>query len=224
MAGNMIPQQRPGDCAPFVDPNQTAATSAHVWHPAQRGATLDGTANRLAPRSPLHTGIDFLRLPTLSRLFIDADGLQIAVLRSGRRELVLRVAGDSLLEGPVDLALRIDGVDEISRAARTLPLANELLLLSTLVAPRSGQVRTGQSGLGESGPVPPHYRRLRHALVALDGSLAGARQRQIAAAMFGHDIAEAAWRNNDLSYKQRTRRAIQYGRLLSAGGYRTLLR
>jgi Uncharacterized conserved protein (DUF2285) len=172
----------------------------------------------------LHAGIDFLRLPALSRLFIDADGLQIAIMRSGRRELVLRIAGDSILEGPVELSLRIDGVAGISRAARTIPLANELLLRRTQVAPRSGQVWTGQSGSGSSGTVPPYYRRLRHALVALDGALAGARQREIAAAMFGYDIAEAAWRENDLSYKQRTRRAIQYGRLLSAGGYRTLLR
>jgi hypothetical protein len=224
VAETMIPQPRRGACAPFADPNQTVATSSHVWHPAQRGSTLEGTATRHTPQSTLHKGIDFLRLPTLSRLFIDVDGLQIAVLRSGCRELVLRIVGDSILEGPVELSFRIDGLDGISRAARTIPLANELLLSRTQVVPRPGQVRTGQSGSGPSGPVPSHYRRLRHALVALAGSLAGVRQREIAAAMFGHDIAEAAWRENDLSYKQRTRRAIQYGRLLSAGHYRTLLR
>jgi hypothetical protein len=42
--------------------------------------------------------------------------------------------------------------------------------------------------------------------------------------MFGREIAEVAWRDNDLSYKQRARRAIKHGHWLSAGGYRTLLR
>jgi hypothetical protein len=195
------------------------ATSSHIWHPAQHGATLSGAATRHAPHSAADTGIDFLKLPLLSRLFVDVDGLQIIVLRSARSELVMHVGGDSILEGPVDLSLRIDGLDGIRRATRTIPLANDFLQPPAWTASRPGHDGAVQSGL-----VPPHYRRLRHALIALDGSLAGVRQREIAAAMFGRDIAEAAWRDNDLSYKQRTRRAIQYGRQLSAGGYRTLLR
>lgn len=65
--------------------------------------------------------------------------------------------------------------------------------------------------------------RLRNALIALDGSLAGATQRDIAIAVFGKDVVNEDWENGVHSYKSRTRRLIKKGRKLMEKDYLNLL-
>lgn len=64
---------------------------------------------------------------------------------------------------------------------------------------------------------------LRDALIALDGHLAGATQRQIAGEIFGAECVEEDWATGVKSYKSRTRRLIQKGVELMENGYRNLL-
>jgi hypothetical protein len=61
-------------------------------------------------------------------------------------------------------------------------------------------------------------------LLALDGYQAGASKREIATVLFGHDVADQAWRKGDFSLKQQVHRAVAKGRALSDGGYLALLR
>lgn len=60
------------------------------------------------------------------------------------------------------------------------------------------------------------------ALQALDGIEAGASQREIAAALFGHDRVAAEWRP-DSELRAQVRYLLQRGRSFVEGGYRDLL-
>ncbi|WP_350090804.1 DUF2285 domain-containing protein [Thalassobaculum sp.] len=74
-----------------------------------------------------------------------------------------------------------------------------------------------------SFPAEPRGRRLRVVLQALDGWLAGATNREIAAALFGRRRVDADWRDPRDHLRDQVRRAIRRGRALMAGGYRRLL-
>lgn len=66
--------------------------------------------------------------------------------------------------------------------------------------------------------APVHMRMLQ----ALDGSLAGASQRDIAAALFGNEAIEQRW-YSDSELRAQVRHLIRKGRLLMLGEYRRLL-
>lgn len=70
----------------------------------------------------------------------------------------------------------------------------------------------------------PHSDLLKRALIALDGSLAGAPQRQIAMAIFGASAVSEKWDAPGRPLRDKVRRAIRTGRRLMSGGYRNLLR
>ena len=70
----------------------------------------------------------------------------------------------------------------------------------------------------------PRWVRLRRALQVLDGSLAGATQREIAAAVFGSHRVERDWTDPRDHLRDQVRRAIHRGRALMAGGYFQLLK
>jgi hypothetical protein len=60
-----------------------------------------------------------------------------------------------------------------------------------------------------------------HALQALDATLVGASQRQIAIGLFGPQAVAADW-HADGALRSRIRRLVRHGRLLMCGGYRRL--
>lgn len=75
------------------------------------------------------------------------------------------------------------------------------------------------------GALPPQRRaRLVTTLRALDGRMAGASTREIAAALFGSDRVPAGpeWKAHDL--RSRAKRLVASGLALMNGGYRELLR
>ena len=73
-------------------------------------------------------------------------------------------------------------------------------------------------------PPDPRGPRLTLILRALDGSLAGKSQREIAEMLVGPERAEADWRHPGQHLRDRVRRAVRRGRALMNGGYRVLLR
>lgn len=72
-------------------------------------------------------------------------------------------------------------------------------------------------------PIEPRHQRLRFALRALDGTLAGAGHRDIATALFGHARVQADWNDPGDHLRDRIRRAIRRGQQLMNGEYRRLL-
>ena len=81
---------------------------------------------------------------------------------------------------------------------------------------------TGQ--LDDRVSLDPRSHRLFMIMRALDASLAGATQRDIAAMLVGSERAEADWRHPGQHLRDRVRRAVSRGHALMNGGYLTLLR
>lgn len=65
--------------------------------------------------------------------------------------------------------------------------------------------------------------KLKNALIALDGQLAGVSQRRIAEVIFGVETVRLDWDKGPRSYKSKTRRLIKKGVSLMKTGYRDLL-
>jgi hypothetical protein len=168
-------------------------------------------AHRAPPDPQQRCDVDFSQLTTARRILIDPSGTEHIVLQSQRHTITLRSQGMSVIDAPVNLSFLIHGLSSIATAPRLLRLARSLL------DPNS------DAKLQQPGPAP-WYPKLREALLALDGDLAGATQREIAAVLYGQHIADEAWRCGNFSLKQRVRRAIAKGRALSAGGYVDLLK
>tara|TARA_B100000614_G_scaffold188033_1_gene169015 strand:- start:1283 stop:2158 length:876 start_codon:yes stop_codon:yes gene_type:complete len=66
--------------------------------------------------------------------------------------------------------------------------------------------------------------KLRDAIIALDGELAGVPRRRIASAIFGENLVAEDWDGGVNSYKQRTKRLVDKGLSLMRYGYKKLLR
>ena len=169
----------------------------------------------LARRAPIDTerrpDVDLGRLGTVSGILIDASGTEHIVLRAGFHTITLRNQGVSMIDAPVNLTFFTDGLPGLAIAPRLLRLARLLLDPAQ------------RSKLEPTAPAPWH-RKLREALVALEGYQAGAQQREIAAVLLGRDMADEAWRKGNYSIKQQVHRAVAKGRALSDGGYLGLLR
>ncbi len=89
--------------------------------------------------------------------------------------------------------------------------AIELQLAALNTAPEASHPRPSRTALAHM-----------HALQALDGVLAGASQREVAAAVFGRQaVAERWYADGDL--RAHVRRTIRAGKALMRGGYRRLL-
>ena len=104
-------------------------------------------------------------------------------------------------------------LDEIPRVEPKLRLAKRAMDIYRA---------TGQGGEGRHWTAQTLWHR--DALVALDGWLAGASQRQIAALIYGEERVDREWRAPDQTIKNRVARAIRRGRNLMEGDYRKLLK
>lgn len=80
----------------------------------------------------------------------------------------------------------------------------------------------GRSASPATIPVTTQ-KRLRAALIGVDGHTAGRSYREIAIRIYGEDVVEQSWSDIDRVLKNRTVRAVQRGRRYVAGGYRKLL-
>lgn len=130
------------------------------------------------------------------------------ILRAGRATLQLTITGAQATIAPVAFSFLVRDIDELAA------VSHRLSKLEGLVSPSCS-----------FGNAPPRWtartRKLRDALIALDGRRAGATNRQIAAVIYGHDWVEQDWPNAGL--QDRLRRDLLRGLALSSGGYRDLL-
>jgi hypothetical protein len=139
----------------------------------------------------------------------DADRCHALFAESGR-SLQLEISGDASFDEGILLTpvLPPPGM----RAARLLAIRRLADLMT------HGHLRPSL--------YPPERRapRLARVLQALDGSLAGHSQRDIAIALFGEARVDRDWHHPHNYLRDHVRRAIIYGRELMEGGYRRLLR
>jgi hypothetical protein len=147
-------------------------------------------------------------LPNVEHILLDTLGRQHVILRARGTTLQLTIVGAQAIIAPVAFSFLVRNNHEIAAVSHHLSKLEGLLSSSRphVDAPPRWTART---------------RKLRDALIALDGRRAGATNRQIAAVIYGHDWVERDWPNSGL--QDRLRRDLQRGLALSNGGYRDLL-
>jgi len=160
----------------------------------------------LGPERPLAVVLD-VGLPP-SREVRAEGGTHYIVYGRGDRSLQLRLRW-GVGHGPAGLVAELPAHPETSG-----PWLNALARFTRLQA----------TGRLDDLPPDPRGPRLFTILQALDSSLAGLSQREIAALLFGRGRAEADWRHPGQHLRDRIRRAVRRGHVLMNGGYLELLR
>ena len=188
----------------FVEPALRAPDAPIDWNEAFGAARIDALVR--LPASGERPDLHLADLRCVSHIVITPDGAETLLINTSERALMLRLCGQTTLNGPVCLTFQIAGL-------RALPAAGlSLLSLPDLLASRPRTLDRSRRRL-----------LMRDALVALDGRTAGASYREIAAVIAGAERAQAAWKSSDHSLKDRMRRALKAGLALCNGRYRLLI-
>nr|WP_086493812.1 DUF2285 domain-containing protein [Novosphingobium panipatense] len=138
------------------------------------------------------------------------DLTEHAVINDGFRRIRLDVVAGSLMQGPVLLRYRLEGIAALR--PRVLPLRRLLALC------------THHRFVASLFPLDPKMPRLIEMLRVHDGLGAGASLGDLAEALYGiggHD-ADSVRRSDSL--RSRVRRLAREARAMAAGGYRRLMR
>ncbi len=190
------------------DFDKTAQEAMVFWRPEDCPFVISVEAREVPPRiSGRWFSLRGLRCRTT--IVSGPDGNEHALLFDRGRCVQLLWRGASITEDRLLVTAEIDITTE--RADPQLKTARRFRSLA-----RFGELRPGL--------FPPTERadRLRLVLQALDGSLAGARYRDIAARVFGAGAED--WADPRRHAKDRARHAVRRGRALMEGRYRDLLR
>jgi hypothetical protein len=178
-----------------------------VWLPQAGASTLQAEAASAGTVASQAEGlVDMCALPSLEHILVEAGGRQQVVLRANGAVLQLTITGADVTAGPVHLSLRVEGL-KIREAC------DDFAALARILAPSSGLARLPR--------WTATTRKLRNALIALDGRAAGASYRDLAVLIYGRAYVEGNWYTG---LKERMRRDLQRGLVLSGGGYRDFLR
>lgn len=192
----------------FCDPDLDAMSAAVLWRPEESPEVLSLTASQ-QPGDGIR--LDFDRLPRCAFRHFDAK-LQRHDLLIGEagRFLQLTVFGERCI-GQAGLLVSALG-DHAEITARTVALLrlNDVLATGSMCA--------------SLYPAENRARRLSQVLTALDGSLHGLSQREIAHQMVGSWRVEREWNHPNENLRDQVRRAVACGRQLMTGGYRQFLR
>jgi hypothetical protein len=124
---------------------------------------------------------------------------------------VLRLALSATLEEGVAHAIAVRAGQRLGERWRAIE--TELAMLD---APTAHRVALATGRPGRTSLL--HMRTLQ----ALDGTLAGASQREVAEILFGPGTVASRW-HGDADLRAQVRRLIRRGRTLMAGGYDRLL-
>mgnify|MGYP001363848012 FL=1 len=160
------------------------------------------------PVSPAATHLRFSAIPNVEHVLIDALGRQHVVVRGAKGALQLTIMDAPTLIAPLALSLPVQALREIGVRAR------QLAKLHALMSSRTPATNTKPRWSAQS-------KRLRDALIVLDGRRAGATYREIAAVIYGRERIERDWPGSGL--KVRVHRDFHRGLALCNGGYRDLL-
>lgn len=152
-------------------------------------------------------GVDVRAMPGLQHILIDAESRQHLVLRAHGVILQIAVDGADEVKGPEFLDFHVHS--QLRRSGHQLIMLDRFL---SGTAPRSPPKRIWTS----------QARKLRDAIIALDGRAAGASHREVAIVIYGQTKVEREWAPAGL--RDLVRRDLDRGLKLAMGGYRDLLR
>lgn len=179
-----------------------------MWDPVKCSSVLRLVA---LPRGSVMTATDV----TVGEM----SGLRLCVLEGkGSAHLLLERAGSHLqleIKGSVSLTepfqLFLDVMVSAGRLKAQRQALETLDRLRGVAAPSNGSSETAS-------------KRLDLVLRALDGSLGGLSQREIAVGLFGRGRVDSDWGRGSDHLKSRVRRLVRRGRWLMEGGYLSFLR
>jgi hypothetical protein len=192
----------------FTDPFQRARTAPVFWLP---------TATRRVVRARCAMPRDRQGFPSLSlasfkvirTAVIGVDTIPVVMMKGQGVSVVVEIHGLAALTSAFEMVFELDGFGDLNTQTECLKLLQRFM------------------NAEPAGPQPTLFtsdERLRHALIALDESMAGKTYRQIAITIFGDKRVAEEWGGASQFLKDRTRRLVAKGKELMAGGYRDLLR
>ncbi len=194
------------DCLYTGAPDIDARSAKIFWLPSQNTGVL--RMHAVPANAKLDTTLfDLRRQPCPVSLLTMPDGMQHLLFHGSGHGIQLAVSGASLLEPVYLLADSVLGGREAKSRIEALRRYNDFIAGTPFTPPANEQTE-----------------RLRQVLQALDGSLAGASNRDIAVALYGPQRVEADWNDPGENLRDRVRRAVKRGRDLMNGGYLKFLR
>ena len=196
-----------GRSGAFADPTLTALEARHIWLPEAGASVFPAVAEPVGPSRVQDGSVLVTALPSLEHILVDPGGRQHLVLRANGAALQLVINGADVAAGPVAFTFLVRGFGAIRQASKHLTTLNRIL--------------SPASRLRASPRWTPTTRKLRDALVALDGRAAGASYHEVAIVLHGVEYVERNWRTG---LKRSMRHHLRRGLELSRGGYRDLLR
>lgn len=191
----------------FTDPSMTGSDAPVFWLGTSVGRLIKAravparhnNAGEAAPLAPF----------AVNRIAaIGVDGTAVVHLKGQGRHVAMEISDLAVLTRPCSLVFELDGLDDLTGQTEGLKT------LQRFTRPALAEGHGSPFGNDE---------RLRHALIALDESLAGKTYRQIAIAIFGEQRVAEEWGGASQFLKDRTRRLVAKGHELMNGGYRDLL-
>ncbi|TMJ13375.1 MAG: DUF2285 domain-containing protein [Alphaproteobacteria bacterium] len=191
----------------FEDPRLAAPLARPIWRADHYPLVLEAKARAGAGADDL---FDVQRFDGLARHVRSASGSEHLLLSDGIFDIRIDIVSGSLLEGPVKLCYRLGGLRSAEAPAAVLM---RLLALG----------RTGSFARQLQPPVARMHRFLLELRVQ-DAIVAGADQREIAAALVSSEAAAPKWRIEAPTARSRVQRLVRRARQMQKGGYRRLLR
>ena len=191
----------------FEAPDLPAPQARPVWRVDQHPYVLQSIADLPPSR---RDAVDIESLASWVTIVRARSGSEHLLLSDGVRAIRVDVLAGTLAKGPVQLRYLIAGL-----AAAEAPV---LTLRRLLALERTRRF---------SRTLHPREARARRWVLALrtyDALSAGAPQREIAALLVGRAALEPRWRSEASSLRLQAQRLVRSARLMSAGGYRNLLR
>lgn len=191
----------------FADPFQPARKAPVFWSPSATRRVIRARCDM-----PKLQGTAPLNLPAFKAdrvAAIGVDNIPVVMMKGQGVNVMVEIHGLNALTNPFEIVFELDGFKDLGVQTECLKLLQRFMQ-----PPADGMLRSPFA----------NDERLRHALIALDESMAGKTYRQIAIAIFGDKRVAEEWAGASQFLKDRTRRLVAKGRELMAGGYRDLLR
>jgi hypothetical protein len=189
----------------FEDPALGALDARPIWRADHDPYVLKARARS---KARLGDAFDLSRLSTPATMAAQ-EGAEHWLLSDGLRSVRVDVVDGTAVRGPVELRYLLAG-----RASAQRPLVTLRRLLALAEQGRFSRTLHARE---------PRARRWILALRTHDALTAGAKQREIAAALLSDDAAEARWRINAASLRSQVQRLVRAARGFVDDGYRAFL-
>ena len=191
----------------FAESADVGADDATImWRAAYDPFVLCVDADRVAHSD---SGFVLSRLAQFTTVLIDPEDREHIVISNGLRRIRLDVVSGSLVDGPVALRIVCADMCRLKTAATTMAKLASLYQHQRF--------------------MPAHFREDRRCarwlatLRVHDGLCAGASQREIAIALYGHKRVASDWYDDNDVMRASVRRLIRTARTLACGQYRSLM-